>query len=474
MQQPPPSVAAVRLGESKGGATAALSMSMAPVSGGRRGTVYNFGKRRDKKRIPYLVVLAIARMRVRMRPRLDERERMHLFRLYAGAGVMRSVQHVMEVLSNAGIGGGYEEIEEFLVKRAWFKPGMVVKWQQFLMLAKYFKAKFVKAQEVSDSDVAFIALGGNEDLSGNVHADVLRKVWKDFKLTEDIEAFIAKHDEDKSGELEIDEFSALFREAKEEAAGDRGAKAPGSANPAAASVMRLDDDDDDIIAARRRREEEKEQERLQKQREREEAAKEAEKADANPMQVIEEVDRFIREQSGGRESHKDRRKSRAALNKSRSPDRKPLWEPTRPAEMPAKERLAIRAAAVQPGGTFPASRRFEFVDSVTAPPPPPSGQSKSPRNAASGSKSARLPPIAQSKKRSDDPNAPQPWYARNPFDTGNNAGGTETGTPGYASPHNGASTSRRHDARQYERQRLPVVVRNEKGQSVLVQPEMTF
>jgi Ca2+-binding EF-hand superfamily protein len=50
-------------------------------------------------------------------------------------------------------------------------------------------------------------MGGQEDKTGHVNADMLIKIIKEeFQMTIDIESLIRDVDEDGSGEIEFDEF----------------------------------------------------------------------------------------------------------------------------------------------------------------------------------------------------------------------------------------------------------------------------
>ena len=68
-------------------------------------------------------------------------------------------------------------------------------------------------RETDESDLidAFVACGGNADMSGSVETKKLTKIIKDdFGLTIDIERMIDMIDKDKSGKIEYDEFKALL------------------------------------------------------------------------------------------------------------------------------------------------------------------------------------------------------------------------------------------------------------------------
>ena len=56
-----------------------------------------------------------------------------------------------------------------------------------------------------------MAMGGNEDGSGNIDADKLIYLLKnELKLTLDIEEMVKMIDEDASGEIEYGEFASLL------------------------------------------------------------------------------------------------------------------------------------------------------------------------------------------------------------------------------------------------------------------------
>lgn len=57
----------------------------------------------------------------------------------------------------------------------------------------------------SDTLDAFIALGGNQDKTGQVSTDKLRNIVKDFGLTIDINRLIAETDTDRSGFIDYQE-----------------------------------------------------------------------------------------------------------------------------------------------------------------------------------------------------------------------------------------------------------------------------
>ncbi len=73
--------------------------------------------------------------------------------------------------------------------------------------------KLEEQQGTSEEELleAFVAMGGQEDGDGCVDANRLISTIKDeFEMTIDIEKLIEEIDEDGSGEIEFDEFTALL------------------------------------------------------------------------------------------------------------------------------------------------------------------------------------------------------------------------------------------------------------------------
>ena len=59
---------------------------------------------------------------------------------------------------------------------------------------------------------AFVAMGGQADGDGAINAEKLINTIKvEFEMTIDIEALIKEIDEDGSGQIEFDEFTALLK-----------------------------------------------------------------------------------------------------------------------------------------------------------------------------------------------------------------------------------------------------------------------
>ena len=78
----------------------------------------------------------------------------------------------------------------------------------FIMLYTSVLYKVQAGREVID---AFIALGGNADKTGNVQADKLRGIIKEFGLTIDIDRLIREVDTDHSGLIDYQEFAVMMK-----------------------------------------------------------------------------------------------------------------------------------------------------------------------------------------------------------------------------------------------------------------------
>ena len=90
-----------------------------------------------------------------------------------------------------------------------------------------FKQIIVEKREnergTSEEDLldAFVAMGGEPDGDGAINAEKLISTIKtEFEMTIDIEKLIEEIDEDGSGQIEFDEFTALLQSGAPEGDGD--------------------------------------------------------------------------------------------------------------------------------------------------------------------------------------------------------------------------------------------------------------
>lgn len=91
-------------------------------------------------------------------------------------------------------------------------PNRMLLLQEFLAFVGLLKAQHTGQVKASDGDVleAFMSVGGQEDMGGDVSAELLRKRFKDISLAVDIDRLIAEVDEDGSGKIEYGEFFSLM------------------------------------------------------------------------------------------------------------------------------------------------------------------------------------------------------------------------------------------------------------------------
>ena len=82
---------------------------------------------------------------------------------------------------------------------------------EFCMVIANQKAASDARNDESDTIDAFIALGGAADKTGQVSADKLRSIIKDFGLTIDIERLIREVDTDHSGFIDYQEFAVMMK-----------------------------------------------------------------------------------------------------------------------------------------------------------------------------------------------------------------------------------------------------------------------
>ena len=87
-----------------------------------------------------------------------------------------------------------------------------IDFPEFLTVILNQKAATADQDDESDTVDAFIALGGNDDKTGQVSTDKLRGIIKDFGLTIDIERLIRETDLDHSGFIDYDEFKTMMKD----------------------------------------------------------------------------------------------------------------------------------------------------------------------------------------------------------------------------------------------------------------------
>ena len=84
-----------------------------------------------------------------------------------------------------------------------------ITFADFLHIYENEKTKNSKNNE-NDMIEAFVAMGGNRDMSGEICTTRLVSVIDEFQMTIDIENLISQIDEDGSGTIDYLEFKQLF------------------------------------------------------------------------------------------------------------------------------------------------------------------------------------------------------------------------------------------------------------------------
>eukprot|EP00164_Ancoracysta_twista_P010015 GFYU01014977.1.p1 GENE.GFYU01014977.1~~GFYU01014977.1.p1 ORF type:complete len:164 (-),score=32.40 GFYU01014977.1:220-711(-) len=84
--------------------------------------------------------------------------------------------------------------------------------EEFLSLYKRCNSQSKIQNTDTETVSAFVALGGNPDMSGEIRADKLRDIVKFFGLTLNIEKLIEEADADGSGFIDYDEFYSMVND----------------------------------------------------------------------------------------------------------------------------------------------------------------------------------------------------------------------------------------------------------------------
>jgi len=85
-----------------------------------------------------------------------------------------------------------------------------IEFSEFLKVIENQKKRDQRADDDSDTVLAYVALGGNADKTGCISAKKLEATINQFGLTIDIKKLIEEADTDGSGEIEYDEFKQMF------------------------------------------------------------------------------------------------------------------------------------------------------------------------------------------------------------------------------------------------------------------------
>lgn len=85
-----------------------------------------------------------------------------------------------------------------------------IEFSEFLKVIENQKKRDARADDDSDTVLAYVALGGQPDKTGCISAKKLEATIVQFGLTIDIKKLIEEADTDGSGEIEYDEFKQMF------------------------------------------------------------------------------------------------------------------------------------------------------------------------------------------------------------------------------------------------------------------------
>eukprot|EP01023_Acetabularia_acetabulum_P068700 TRINITY_DN9785_c1_g1_i1.p2 TRINITY_DN9785_c1_g1~~TRINITY_DN9785_c1_g1_i1.p2 ORF type:complete len:162 (-),score=28.94 TRINITY_DN9785_c1_g1_i1:113-598(-) len=85
-----------------------------------------------------------------------------------------------------------------------------IDFTEFLNLVQVQKTMAKKVNDDSDTIEAFVALGGNRDLSGKVLIQKLQDVINEFELTVSLPELVKDVDKDQSGEITYEEFFSML------------------------------------------------------------------------------------------------------------------------------------------------------------------------------------------------------------------------------------------------------------------------
>lgn len=85
-----------------------------------------------------------------------------------------------------------------------------IEFAEFLRCIQNQKEKLAAKADDTENVAAFVALGGQKDMTGSISTEKLTAIVKDFGLTIDIEKLISEIGKDRSGQVDYEEFKALL------------------------------------------------------------------------------------------------------------------------------------------------------------------------------------------------------------------------------------------------------------------------
>ena len=114
------------------------------------------------------------------------------------------------VLESMGQSPTQEELQN-MISEVDDNDSGTIDFTEFLQVIANQKHLQISRGDETDIKLAWIAVGGAEDLSGAVNSDLMIRIIKgDFGLNLDIEKLLAEIDTSGDGRVDYDEFKALF------------------------------------------------------------------------------------------------------------------------------------------------------------------------------------------------------------------------------------------------------------------------
>eukprot|EP00759_Apiculatamorpha_spiralis_P036975 PhF_6_TR37097/c0_g1_i3/m.54459 len=170
---------------------------------------HNAAKIRRRWRIVILMVRFGVRLRALVRSCPLNAEEYRIARATYdehGLGVT-SKEKIKEMLQVVGL---FCDDFEQTMKYVPFQEGRQFLFPSWIFLLEMLKREFERSLRMTDTDDAYVALGGSADKSAHLSTDLLKSVCETFDLNIDIDHFVALVDEDQSSTLDFHEFASIF------------------------------------------------------------------------------------------------------------------------------------------------------------------------------------------------------------------------------------------------------------------------
>jgi len=171
-------------------------------------------------KIIFQVVRTVTRLMLSKYEKLSPYELRKTKEFYDHCGGITSIYRAQQILAEKGHGLTMSECES-IAADTHYSDHHVMTLQQFRKFFMYKKKELCRNSSDNITLIAFVALGGRRNGSGNIDAQLLREAVKNFGLLIDIESLIEEVDKDRSNRIEYGEFMQMF-----EAGDDGSAKSP--------------------------------------------------------------------------------------------------------------------------------------------------------------------------------------------------------------------------------------------------------